>query len=306
MHLMKTADFLFLDIPGSPIKVTGRNLAFTVQPERGLDISSLYFKGIPIAYNAPDEIAPSSCFSYREGDFQRGMVFGLLTTCGLENAGPDQLSETGEYWSKHGSLNYSPAVNVTAEKTDEGVRICGEIAGNRFSKHHFNLHRTISFNDEEDKISVIDDVYNPGEDDQICIMYHYNVGAPFLSPSCKLFIPDRNVIPKNEDAAGFLSDLMNVSAPSEDQKPHVFYTDNSYAELINDELGLTFILSSDSSTLPKMDIWKNLRPELYVMSLEPCNAFPYGRLTQRNRGNYKLLRNGEHIEYRTEIRIKEN
>ncbi len=302
---MKTADFSFLDIPGRPIKVTGKRMAFTVQPERGLDISSLYYKDIPIAYNAPDEIASSSCFSYREGEFQRNMVFGLLTTCGLENAGPDQFSEEGKYWSKHGSLNYSPAIDVTAQKTDKGIMISGDIVGNRFHKHHFNLHRTILFDDEENRISVVDDVYNPGSDDQICIMYHYNVGAPFLSPACKLMLPGTDVTPKNADAAEFLPDLLNVSAPSDEQKPHVFYTDNSYAEITNNELGLSFVLSSDSSSLPKMDIWKNLRPDLYVMSLEPCNAFPYGRLVQQKRGNYRILRKGEHIEYRTEIRIKE-
>ena len=299
---MEKIKYTRLPYYGSPIKVEGTHLTFTLQPGRALDISSLFFDGTAIAYNAPDECEDVSCVPYREGEFPKHMVLGLLTTCGLENAGPEQTDEDGVLWLKHGSMSFNGAENVSVTGKDDELVITGEITGNRFNKHHFNLFRTIIFSDSENSLRIEDRVTNPGERDQICLLYHYNLGSPFLSPSCTVKLPASEIIPADRNAEEDMERFLVVDAPG-DAKPEVFYTDSSSVRVYNSALGLVFTLGKSPDTLPKLDIWKNFRPERYVMSFEPCNAYPYGRLKQRDKGNACFLEKGETITYITKVSV---
>lgn len=290
---------------GNPIKVEGTHLSFTLQPGRALDISSLFFDGTGIAFNAPDECEDVSCIPYREGEFPKHMVLGLLTTCGLENAGPEQKGEDGVLWLKHGSMSFNGVENVSIRGRDDELVITGEIIGNRYNKHHFNLMRTITFKDSENSITVDDRVLNSGNRDQICLMYHYNLGSPFLSPSVSVELPAFEIIPADNNAAENLMNLLSVDDPG-DSSPEVFYTDSPFVRVHNTSLGFVFTLEKSSDTLPKLDIWKNFRKEKYVMSFEPCNAYPYGRLKQREKGNACYLESGESITYRTKVIVNKD
>ncbi len=302
---MGKINFSRLPFYGFPIKVKGSHLSFTVQPGRALDISSLFFDGVGIAYNAPDKCENVSSVPYHEGEFPKHMVFGLLTTCGLENAGPEQISEDGVLWLKHGSMSFNNAENVTVVNKGDRIVISGEIVGNRFQKYHFNLLRTITFDDNENSIQIEDRVRNPGERDQICLMYHYNLGAPFLSPSCSVELSAGEIIPADNSAAENIDNILRIDAPG-DAEPEVFYTDSPFVRVRNRSLGLIFTLSKSGDTLPKLDIWKNFRIERYVMSFEPCNAYPYGRLKQREKGNACFVDNGSSITYTTKIIVSKD
>lgn len=285
-------------------------IEFHVEPWRGLDISFLSFDGMPISYLAPYGVRHPSAFDYSDDSFSDNMFFGLLTTCGLENTGPGCVDGQGVRYSHHGSLNYCAARHVSLTFDDDGriLTIAGVVQDDRYSKHRFILHRKIHFTCGTNEISVEDHVVNQGKKDQICIMYHYNFGAPFLSEHCRIEIPYSKATPKNDIAKSESEHLPTVSPPSEIQRPHVFYLDFApaalhSATLYNPEAGVFAELSFKGDTLPHMDLWKNLRPERYVMSFEPCNAFPYGRTNQVQRGNACYLEKHETKTYTTIFKV---
>ena len=287
-----------------------KGIRFCVEPSRGLDISSLSYRGIDIAYQAPTGVRHHEVFKYAPGSFEDNMFFGMLTTCGLENAGPG-CTDDGIYYSQHGSLNYSEADDVSASFSHDGRHLVieGTVRGNRFGRHRFVFSRKISFSSDACGIMIEDSVGNPGDTGQICLMYHYNFGAPFLSPCCNLSIPYVSAVPKNEAAAVESDAILMVKEPSVANKPHVFYMsfpeeDIHEVSVSNPDLAIEAVLSFNGDTLPCMDLWKCLKPEKYVMAFEPCNAFPYGRAAQRERGNAEYLRKGESRIYRTYLQIK--
>ena len=293
------------------IHISGVNgMEFCVEPCRGLDISSLSFNGTAISYLAPCGVQNPSVFDYSNDSFSNNMFFGLLTTCGLENTGPGCKDEHGIQYSQHGSLDYCEAENVRFHFEENGrvLTITGIVQDTRFSRHHFVLNRKIQFSCETSEIAIEDSVENQGEKDQICIMYHYNFGDPFLSDCCQLEIPFSSATPKNADAIHELDNITTVTQPSSLQKPHVFYLQFSPAALhsasiYNPKLDIFAKLSFAGDSLPCMDLWKNLRPDQYVMSFEPCNAFPYGRTNQVKKGNACYLEKNETKIYTTIFKV---
>ena len=286
-------------------------IRFSVEPFRGLDISSLSYRGVDIAYMAPAGVRHPDVFDYSADSFEGNMFFGMLTTCGLENAGPSCTDDEGIYYSKHGSLDYSIADGIHISFSEDGKRLLieGAVMDCRFSMHHFVFKRRIMFSADDCLIGIEDKVDNPGEADQICLMYHYNFGAPFLSPCCRLSIPYASAVPKNAAAAKEAESILSVKEPSPANEPHVFYM--SFPEeamhkvsIFNPELGIDAELSFSGDTLPCMDLWKCLRPERFVMAFEPCNAFPYGRTMQRVKGNADYMENSESRIFRSCLQIK--
>lgn len=313
LYSMKTAEGT-IRIEQSPthgfIRVMGKHgVTFTIQPRRGLDITSLFYNGVAIGYNAPDEIPRGKEISYETGAFAKNLFLGMLTTCGLENTGPEQMDKDGTLWLQHGSQNLSEVTNLQMQEENGVLEVSGDFPSSFFGKHQFFCHRTIRFIDEDCSISVQDSIRNNGPKDQICVMYHYNLGQPFLDSCCELEIPFLTAIPKNEDAVSRQSWMMSVCPPTQGEKPHVFFMDFpqeqvNVASIRNPNLNLELRLTARNQTLPKMDLWKNLTPEKYVLSLEPCNSFPYGRLKQLESETACYLESGETIEYSTQMTIR--
>lgn len=282
-----------------------------VEPERALDISSLSFRGINVCYLSQIGVRKPSVFDYSETSFMDNMFFGLLTTCGLENAGPSSVDE-GVFYSQHGSISYCPAENVKYFLSEDGKKayIEGEVSDKRFDRHNFVMKRKIEYDFDEKSISVSDKVLNRGEKDRICVMYHYNFGSPFLSEECEITVPYVSARPKNKDAEAGMDSITKVFSANVDNKPQVFYL--GFAEekvhratIENRKLRLKVTLKFNADGLPKMDLWKNLRPDKYVLSFEPCNAYPYGRHEQFLRGEAQYLDKNEEKEYFSKIILED-
>ncbi len=238
------------------------------------------------------------------------MFYGMLTTCGFENTGPSCTDPKGTIYSLHGSINNEEAENIAVSIEGSVIRITGTVCSTINKMHDFILKREITFEDHENRLTVSDEILNTSDKDQICLMYHYNFGPPFLSDTCILDIPYTTATPKNAIAQVELTNILKVHAPDQNQEPHVFYMtfsgETGRASIRNPEMGLEATLEFDRTTLPKMDLWKNLQPNKYVLALEPCNAFPYGRLEQNQRGEAQFLEKGEKKKYTTRLTIQRN
>lgn len=285
-------------------------VTFYVEPSRGLDISSLTYQEKSISYQAPMGVLHPKAFQNSIDGFSKNMFFGMLTTCGLENTGSACIDETGKTYSQHGSINNEEADNVSIS-IEGSILIIKGIVKSKFNRmHDFLMQRIITFEDDQSRLTITDEIENISETDQICLMYHYNFGSPFLSDKCILNIPYSNVTPKNDVAAARLSDILKVHHPDINQKPHVFYMtflgETGWASIENPEIGVKVVLEFNRANLPKMDLWKNLTPDKYVLAFEPCNAFPYGRTNQVLRGEAQYLKKGEKKKYITRLTIQRN
>ena len=65
----------------------GSGLAFTVYPDRGMDIGETTFKGIPIAWITPNGPVAPQFYDASGLNWLRSWGGGLLTGCGLMNVG---------------------------------------------------------------------------------------------------------------------------------------------------------------------------------------------------------------------------
>ena len=291
------------------IDVEGNNgLSFTVEASRGLDISNLSFLGFNIPYIAENGIKAPEEFKYNN-DFDKNMFFGMLTTCGLENTGPQSADEEESIVSQHGSQNNERAYNVSYRCIDSKIQITGQIASRRFAKHSFVTQRTITFDNSDNTIEICDQIVNNGEKDQLCLMYHINFGRPFLNENCIILIPFTKATPKNRDAETRMDEMLYIGKANADNPPLVYYlvldaSDDSMSLIYNPDLDIEVALEIDKKTLPKIDLWKNLRPERYVISFEPCNAFPYGRKNQILRHEAQFLEKGETKSFKLKLHFR--
>lgn len=284
--------------------------SFTIELSRGMDISYASFQGVNLCYLVEENLLPAENIEtneYRKSRF----FFGLLSTCGLENAGQPCEGREGNC-CLHGSMNLSEAKNVRIYAEGGKVTVEGGME-NRFEKwKSLRLSRRITYDDSQMKIMVEDEVENVGEhDEQVCLMYHYNFGEPFLEAGCEMELPFESVVPKNEVAKKMYKELDVVSGKRDGYPPHVFYCalerdENkiSVAGLKNHRLGLRACVFYHASTLPKMDLWKKFSKESYVMAFEPCNEFPLGRYRQREEGVAQFVPPHGKVKYVTGFRLE--
>lgn len=293
------------------IDVDGMNgLSFTVAADRGLDISSLRFTGKNICYQGINGVTNPSFYTGTDQSRRENFFYGMLSTCGLENTGPG-CTVDGKAYVQHGSLNQLPARDICLERpcgpSQPDVRITGTITQYLFREYHYVVHREICYYDSSNELSVRDRVENRFyEEVPICIMYHYNFGYPFLTEALKLKIPSKAVGCKNQDAKAGLGTMLEVTPPAAGYRPQVFYhsfEEEGWNEVVleNPLLSIGVRLSFHGSTLSRMNHWKMFGEQEYVLALEPCNQFPYGRRALFERNCPKMLKPYETAEYQTKL-----
>lgn len=291
------------------IYVRTPSMSFSVELSRGMDISNFFYKGVKISYDSPSGVCAPESFIYGKTNFNEHMFYGLLTTCGLENIGPESFDINGKYYSRHGSQNYERATDITVENLihEKKIKIKGTISSKRYHMHSFIVNRTITIDFDNDAIEINDYIKNIGELQQICLMYHVNFGSPFLSPESIIKLPKVNIVPRDEVSKKGLKNLKFISNPKEEALPQLFYLKYDqdcckYASLVNPSYGIEAKL--EFFGMNKMDIWKSFKNKLYVLSFEPCNSYPYGKQKQIDKNEAVYLKTNEANEYGIKISFR--
>ena len=140
---------------------TGTGFTFTVLPDRGLDISTASYRGVPLCWrSSTGDVAPTFYEPSGNG-WLRSFYGGLLTTCGMTNVGPANQDE-GELLGLHGRVSNIPATNVWADTRWEGDRYSMWVQGKVRETSVFgtNLERTRRITTELGSNSV-----------KICLLY---------------------------------------------------------------------------------------------------------------------------------------
>jgi len=293
---------------------TGSGLTFSVLLDRGMDIGPAAYKGLPLAWVSPTGWAHPMYFDPQGNGWLRTFGAGLLTGCGLTSLGAAGDDE-GETLGLHGRLSHLPASHVRVEEAWQGDEcsfwVEGEMRQARVFGENLRLKRRITVALGGNRVSIHDWVENLGASESpLMILYHINLGFPFLDESSQLQVEPHPVEARDAAAEPGLGEWMRFQKPTAGYAEQVFYHDlpankDGWAsiQLVNQSRKLGLRVGFKKATLPNLVEWKMMGKGTYVLGIEPANCRAGGRSQERARGTLQSLQPGEQREFQVEIEV---
>ena len=273
---------------------TGGGLSYTVLPGRGMDIAWTSYRGIPVSYLSKAGVTAPAYHDPREMQWLKSFFAGLVTTCGMSNAGPpcrDELPVVGDTpYGLHGDVSNTGADNLCTreEWTEDGryrLWVSGRMREGRLHGENLELRRDLTSYLGEKRIFVRDVFSNQGDTPQpLTFFYHINIGHPLLSADSRFVSPSVELTPASPQAREHLSSWDRFDPPTAGYLERQYYhalaareDGSTLAALVNDRLGLGLCLRFNRRELPCFSHWKVCRKGEYVLAFEPGNCYPWGR-----------------------------
>jgi hypothetical protein len=301
---------------------TGAGLAYTVVPDRGLDISTVEFAGVPISWQSPNGETHPAYYDARDQEWLHTAAGGLLMTCGLTQVGSPS-TDAGEQLGQHGRIHHLPARQVAATGSWDGdeyeMRVSGTVEETAIFGHQLRLFREIRSRLGENRLSITDVVENAGfRPAPHMLLYHFNFGFPLLSPETEIQWPSRRVVPRESTTP--LEGYDRWQTPALDHPERVYYHEDlvtrdgwAVAALRNPRFPvangagagtLTMRLSWTTANLPRLVQWKMPGSGEHVLGIEPANCHVEGRAAERARGTLAVLEPGETRTYQLALNLE--
>lgn len=284
---------------------TGGGLQFTVLPGRGMDIAGCSYRGVPVSYISKTGITAPGYHDAHNNQWLKSFFAGLITTCGISNAGPecnDWHPMVGDvFYGLHGDISNTGAdqVCVWEDWTPEGYKmeVSGRVSEGRFHGEHLRLRRKVTAYLGEKKFRVTDEYRNEGNTPEpLMFFYHINMGYPLMDEGSRFLSASKKVWAVSEVAKAGLDTYDVCYGPKKDVLEQQFFhelrTDaegKTVIALVNDNLELGMYLKYFPSQLPCLAQWKVGREGDYVFAFEPGNCHPVGRAEQRKREALEIL-----------------
>jgi hypothetical protein len=298
---------------------TGGGFNFTVLPGRGMDIAWADYKGVPISYMSKTGVAGPAYFEPEGLRWLRNFFAGLLTTCGLANAGVpctdiEPLFGTEDF-GLHGRISNMGADLVGVNEFWEGDRFVmkatGRMRESRVFGENLTLRREISAVMGENKLRIRDVIENEGfRSEPMMVLYHINLGYPLLDDGSRVVCNVAKTIGRSELSESELDQWGCIGPPVPGALERVYFHDPvpdaagwTTAALINDKLELGAYMKFRKDQLSNLVQWKQLADAEYVLGLEPANCLPNGRVAQREQGDLEMLEPGQKKVVELEIGV---
>jgi hypothetical protein len=277
---------------------TGGGLDFLVLADRSLDIGTLSWQGVQIAWQSPGGFrAPALIDPESEAGrgFNRGFS-GFLLTCGLNHI---RQPANGE--PLHGRLPFTPArLTAYGEDWDSGepALYCeGEVVQSRYGGEALKLRRRIEAPIGGACLRILDMVENIGaEDVPHAMLYHFNLGFPGIAPGTTVELNGERLLGpiRLADDDG----LMPARTWPADKDGKARCVVNSPPDA--DGAGMAVAFAFDAATLSHLQLWHDLRKRAGVLSIEPCSSPLPGAADS---GPAARLAPGERRVYRLEVSV---
>ena len=274
---------------------TGGGLDFWVLTDRSMDIGTLSWRGVQLAWQSAGGFrAPALIDVQDDGGrgFNRGFS-GFLITCGLNHI---RHPKDGE--PLHGRFPFTPA-RLTAYGEDwesaEPFLFCeGEVVQSRYGGEALRLKRRIVAPIGGASIRILDTVENLGaEDVPHAILYHFNLGYPAICSGTTVEWNGERLLGPIElpDEQGLVP-ARSWPASRDGRAQCVVRSPTGAAS----EMTVSFTF--EASTLGHLQVWRDLRKHAGVLSIEPCST------PLQNEGEEAAtLAPGERRTYRLEISL---
>jgi galactose mutarotase-like enzyme len=296
---------------------SGAGLDFTVLFSRGMDIGQAIYKGASLAWVSATGAGHPHSFVPEDRGWLRTFHGGLLTGCGLSNAGASTV-DGGEAMGLHGQLSHLPAEECavwTEWHGDEATFVVeGTVREARVFHENLRLTRKITTTLGGTALRVTDTVRNEGwKTSPLMLLYHLNFGWPVISEETRLvYAPETPAEPRDEEAARGLDVHDRFSTPVPGYAEQCFFLTperdaRGWAEvsLVNPPLGFDVVVRYDRTALPFLTQWKMVGQGEYVCGIEPGNCRVFGRERERAEGRLQHIEPGDVKTFALEIAVRE-
>lgn len=295
------------------IEVHNGALSYAVLPTRGMGLWRGEYRGNFLGWRAP-VAGPVHPKHVHLGDRNGlGWLTGFdewVCRCGLHFNGPpgedafsgaDGVLRTSPL-TLHGRIANLPAhhveVRISLDPPHE-LSVVGQVDETGLFYPHLRLTGTFTTVPGSNRVVVHDMVENRSAlAVEMQMLYHANIGPPFLEGGSRMVAPVREMAPLTKRAAEGIDTFDTYLGPT------ASYTEQVYAyELLGNGAGNTLALLYNASAdrglvvrwnlkeLPCFTQWKNTAAveDGYVTGLEPATNFPNHRGFERERGRVPVL-----------------
>jgi galactose mutarotase-like enzyme len=299
---------------------TGAGLAYTISPERGLDISLAEFGSVPLSWQAPNGDVHPAYFDDRGFAWLRTAAGGLLMTCGFSQAGgPGE--DNGEELGLHGRAHHLAARHVGVSADWEGddyvMRVRGVVEQTRIFGEFIRMTREITSTLGSNRIAITDHYENLAfVPTPLMLFYHFNFGFPLLTEETQVSFPSRLVEPRLPEHPMEGYESWDAPDPTYQERVYLHKEIVSDAEkwtsatIYNPAFPLpagpnpiTVRLSWDTTTLPHLVQWRMAGAGSHVLGIEPVNCHVNGRQASRDNNMLVTLEPGERYTCKVELSV---
>ena len=274
-----------------------------------MDIGTTWYRGTPLSWTSARGERPAGSTDDDQG-WHLGWAGGLVTTCGLLNAG-----EPSEGHGQHGRYTDQPAERVSIDSghgaagLSEDVIVRGEIRESDALGRGLLLRRTLRFSTVRPEIHVTDVTENESSQPvQAPILYHLNFGYPFLRPDSATDAEIRRSIQIEGEPRAF----PRLMGEPNDEPDEVFEHDveadrDGWASMTLTGWTVPWRVAVrwDTAQLPRAFTWRRRQRGSYVQAIEPANCSVLGRVADRSAGRAPILEPGESRTTRLAISVSE-
>lgn len=298
------------------IEVHNGSLSYSILPTRGMGLWRGEYRGNYLGWRAPilGPVHPKLVDLSANGGL--GWLRGFdewLCRCGLFSNGPpgeDSFTDKNGRTQRasltlHGRIANLPAhhveVRINLDPPYELI-VIGQVEESALFFPHFSLTTTYTTIPGSNRIVVHDLVENRAATAvEMQMLYHCNVGPPFLEAGSRVVAPIREMAPRDARAAEGIDTYQTYGGPAIGYAEQAFYY-----ELLADEAGRTLALLFNSTKdrglllryavqdLPCMTVWRNTAAveDGYVTGLEPATNYPNFKTFERQQGRVRTLTPG--------------
>ena len=263
-------------------------MQMTVMLDKALDVSALSYKGVNINFLSKPGLQGRNHYDTNGEEALRSIMGGLFFTSGLENiCAPCTVN--GKDYAMHGRMRTTPAEHICTDARWDGDRyvltVSGEMRESELFGENLVLRRSITTVYGEKSFTLRDEVENQAlREEPMNLLYHINMGYPFLDENTRLYAPTAKVTPRDDAAKGHEDAWDRMDPPKDNEPEYVFIHDirddgagNTEVLVVNRPLGLGLRIAWNRKNLPKFMEWKSTASGDYVIGLEPSNSSVYGR-----------------------------
>lgn len=290
------------------VEIDNGTLAVSVLPTRGMGLWRAVHGDVPIGWDSPVKrpVHPAFVDQSRRGGI--GWLDGfneLLCRCGLASNGPP-CDDNGEPLTLHGRIANLPAHRVVLhlDPADGGtLRLVGTVDELGMFGTSLRLTSELSTTAGSNRIAIADTVTNVGSKPaELELLYHVNVGPPFLEAGGSFRAPMAEVTPRDDRAAEGIETWDEYGPPESGYAEQVYFGSLrerepgwSTALLRNAAGDRGLSLDVNVAELPHFSLWKNTcaLEDGYVTGLEPSTSLPNPRPVERDAGRVLVLAPGE-------------
>jgi len=299
--------------PSQGVEVVSLNngrMSVAVVPTRGMGISRAQLGEIPLEWKSPVRrlVHPSLIdLGSRNG---LGWLDGfneLLCRCGLSFNGPpgdDKGAKGGteSHVTLHGRTANTPAYRVHAEVEDAGqgtLSVTGMVDELTFFGPQLRLQSTVSTIAGSTAFTIRDEVENLASSPaELELLYHFNVGRPFLEQGSSVACPAKAVVPRDPRAAEGIDTFAAYLGPTPGYAEQVYFYEplgddkgESLAMLKNAHGHLGVSIAFNVRELPRFSLWKCTQADSdgYVTGLEPGTNYPNFKQYERDQKRVVLI-----------------